>query len=231
MRILRLGPDGRAHGSSLTDGLAEDHFQRTIEFCYDVSRPAFGAWPAFFARHGYAADAVTPAEGPFQLAHRKPGVDPDAFFPWLEANPPQLARFMSFMRAYRAGHINWWDRDAFYPLRARLVDGFGDGGDDGGSDVFLVDVGGGRGHDLDQLLAVHKREDLPGRVVLQDLPPVIDSIEDKAAKAFEATAHDFFTPEPVRHARAYHLHSILHDWNDEDSLRILENLKPALRPG
>lgn len=232
MRLLHLGPGGRVHGSALTDGLAEDRFQRTIEFCYDVSRPAFGAWPDFFARHGYRADAVTPTEGPFQHAHRKPGVDPDGFFPWLEANPPQLARFASFMGAYRAGHINWWDRDAFYPLRARLVEGFDDAGaGSSSSNVFLVDVGGGRGHDLDQLLAVHKREDLPGRVVLQDLAPVIDSIEDKAAKAFEPAVHDFFTPEPVRHARAYHLHSILHDWDDKDSLRILENLKPALKPG
>jgi hypothetical protein len=32
-------------------------------------------------------------------------------------------------------------------------------------------------------------------------------------------------------ARAYYFHSILHDWNDEDALKILRNLKPALKKG
>lgn len=217
--------DARLRGTPLTDGLAEDRFQDSIAFCYDVSRPAFNTWPSFFAAREYRADALGPVDGPFQHAHRKPG-DPEHFFPWLEANPPNLVRFASFMSAYRAGHPNWWDFEAFYPLRERLVAGFDP---DGAGDVFLVDVGGGRGHDLDQLLAVHR--DLPGRVVLQDQASVIATIEDKEAKAFEPMAHDFFTPQPMRHARAYHLHSILHDWDDKDSLRILENLKPALKPG
>ena len=51
------------------------------------------------------------------------------------------------------------------------------------------------------------------------------------APLFSTQAIDFFTPQPVRHARAYYLHSILHDWGDADCLRILENLKLALKPG
>ena len=31
-------------------------------------------------------------------------------------------------------------------------------------------------------------------------------------------------------ARAYYLHSILHDWSDADCLRVLSALKPALEP-
>lgn len=231
MKLVGLGGSGsddndvRLRGTPLTDGLAEDRFQKTITFCYDVVRPAYNAIPAFFAAKGCRAGVLTPVDGPFQLAHRKPG-DPDHFFPWLEANPPNLDLFASFMSAYRAGHPNWWDFEAFYPLRQRLVEGFGA---DGAGDVLLVDMGGGRGHDLDQLLAVHR--DLPGRVVLQDQASVIATIEGKEAKGFEPMAHDFYTPQPVRHARAYHMHSILHDWDDKDSLRILENLKPALKPG
>lgn len=30
---------------------------------------------------------------------------------------------------------------------------------------------------------------------------------------------------------AYSLHSILHDWDDEHGVKILENLRPALTPG
>ena len=43
--------------------------------------------------------------------------------------------------------------------------------------------------------------------------------------------HDFFTPQPVKHARAYYLHSVLHDLADDDCVRVLANLKPALKHG
>lgn len=225
MKVLRFSPDGRLQGTRLTDGLAEDRFQSAIEFCYDFSRPSFNAWPAYFASVGYR-DVVSPTQGPWQYTHRKE-TDPEHFFQWLEANPPNVGLFASFMRAYRAGHANWWDEEAFYPLRDRLVEGF----DKDVSDVFLVDVGGGRGQDLDQLFAVHKKETLPGRIILQDQAPVVAGIEGKETKEFETMTHDFFTPEPVCGARAYHLHSILHDWDDKDCSRILENLKPALKSG
>lgn len=237
MRILKQTGDDkngdststRLRGTPLTDGLAEDRFQRSIEFAFDISRPAFSAWPAFFASRGYRHDVITPTDGPFQLAHRKGEDDPAQFFPWMEANPPQLERFNNFMAAYRAGKPSWWDVEAFYPLKDRLVAGF-DAKQGGETDAaFLVDVGGGRGHELDQLLSVH--HDLPGRVVLQDQPAVIEAIEGKETKGFEAMIHDFFTPQPVRFARAYHMHSVLHDWDEKDSLRILENLKPALKSG
>lgn len=32
-------------------------------------------------------------------------------------------------------------------------------------------------------------------------------------------------------ARAYYLHSVLHDWDDASCLKILRNIAPAMRPG
>ena len=43
--------------------------------------------------------------------------------------------------------------------------------------------------------------------------------------------HDFFTPQPVHGARAYYLHSVLHDWPDLNASQILDNLRPALKKG
>lgn len=48
---------------------------------------------------------------------------------------------------------------------------------------------------------------------------------------FEVQAHDFFTSQTVRDARAYYLHSILHDWSDEESILILQNLVLVLKKG
>lgn len=110
-------------------------------------------------------------------------------------------------------------------MAERLIEGF----DPHNSDVLLVDVGGGRGHDTLSFATRHAPH--PGKVVLQDREPVIAEVQDKDKLPFECVAHDFFTPQPIRGARVYSLHSILHDWDDVEGIRILENLKPALKPG
>jgi hypothetical protein len=209
---------GRFHASALSNGLAEDNYQDSIAFCYDVARPSFNGFPAYFKQTGYK-NPTSLTDGPFQAAHGTTL----PFFDWLVATPPHMAEFSQFMTAYRAGKAGWWDA-GFYPVGERLIDGF----DAGAGGALLVDVGGGGGHDLEGFAALHAAR--PGALVLQDREPVIADVED-GEKPFEAQAHDFFTPQPVKAARAYSLHSILHDWGDDEGVRILENLKPALKPG
>ena len=158
---------------------------------------------------------------PFQIGMKS---QEDNFFLWLAANPTQASYFNHFMQAYRAGNAMWFEPD-FYPVAERLAKGF----DSSISDVFLVDVGGGKGHDLAAFAAAHPHP--PGKLILQDQPSVLAEADPSFAKLFTIQPHDFFTPEPVQFARAYFLHSILHDWGDEDCLRVLANLKPALKPG
>jgi hypothetical protein len=128
------------------------------------------------------------------------------------------------MSAYRAGKANWYD-PGFYPVAERLVEGF----DSRNNEALVIDVGGGRGHDAQQFVTQHKSH--PGKVILQDHEPVIASIQDRDTLPFESQVYDFFTPQPVSTTRAYALHSILHDWGDEEGIKILENLKPLLKPG
>lgn len=40
--------------------------------------------------------------------------------------------------------------------------------------------------------------------------------------------HDFFRPQPVHDASAFFLRQVLHNYNDEDSIKILRALVPAL---
>jgi hypothetical protein len=211
--------DGRVHGSHLSDGLAAENYQQSIDFCYDVARPSFNHFPEFFKKKGYEVPASA-NQGPFQAAHKSDL----AFFDWLVATPPHLDEFSAFMSAYRAGKANWYDQ-GFYPVAERLIDGF----NSSINETLLVDVGGGRGHDVALFSAVHPSH--PGKLVLQDREPVIASIADKENLPFESQAHDFYTPQPIAGARAYSLHSILHDWDDEHGVKILENLRPALTPG
>lgn len=211
--------NGKFFATTLSNGLAEERYQESIKFCYDVARPSFNGFPKLFIENGYKAPADL-RTGPFQAAHKSDL----AFFDWLDATPPHLAEFDAFMSAYRAGKPNWYD-PGFYPVAERLIEGF----DSGKNEVLLVDVGGGRGHDISMFAAQHPRH--PEKLVLQDREQVIASIAEKKQLPFECHVHDFYTPEPIKGARAYSLHSVLHDWDDERGIKILESLKPALIPG
>ncbi|KAJ5571123.1 hypothetical protein N7535_004783 [Penicillium sp. DV-2018c] len=211
--------DGAFRASELSNGLAAENYQHSICICYDAARPSFNGWPEYFKKTEYKSPTLGGNDGPFQAAH-----DTQLrFFEWIVANPPHLQHFDSFMTAYRAGKPNWHE---FYPVAERLTSGF----DASISDVLLVDVGGGKGHDVATFATQHGP--VAGRIVLQDREPVIAGVVASGEeRAFEAQAHDFFTPQPVKGARAYFLHSILHDWSDEDGIKILENLVPALKKG
>lgn len=94
----------------------------------------------------------------------------------------------------------------------------------------IVDVGGGEGGLLAAILATAGH----ARGFLFDLPHVITRAEqvgllyqgDMAARV-TLTGGDFFQEIPAGHD-AYVLKWILHDWNDADSLRILESCHRAM---
>ena len=193
-----------------------DQSQHSCVHSYDVAGPSFRALPEYLKSIGYALPTDL-TNGPFQHAHKTEL----PFFAWLDQNPPYLSTFNSYMAAYRAGKASWVDA-GFYPVQDRLAKGF----DTTASNVLLVDIGGGLGHDLQELAAKHPS--LPGKLILQDRAEVISTVS--AEGVFEATTHDFFTAQPVESARAYYLHSVLHDWGDDDCIKILEQLKPAMKP-
>jgi hypothetical protein len=202
----------------LSNELATPHFQHSILFCHYTTRQAFNGLPEYFTRMANEDPSAVP--GPFQIG-MKSSLD---FFPWLGANPTEASYFNHFMQAYRAGNAMWFG-PGFYPVTERLVEGF----DSSNGEVFLVDVGGGKGHDLAAFKTAYPN--LPGLLILQDQPAVIAEVPTSLMHEFISQPHDFFIPEPVNFARTYFLHSILHDWGDADCLRILANLKPALKPG
>jgi hypothetical protein len=93
------------------------------------------------------------------------------------------------------------------------------------SKPLLVDIGGGLGHDL---AAFHARfPSLSGRLILQDLPAVINDIEE-LSPSIERTVYDFFTPQPVKGARAYYLRTVLHDFPDKKAIQILRIILEAM---
>ena len=65
----------------------------------------------------------------------------------------------------------------------------------GEENVLLVDVGGNQGHDLK--LFQKCKDDLPGSLILQDLPEAVKKLEKKL-DGIEVMAYDFFTPQSIK---------------------------------
>jgi hypothetical protein len=90
----------------------------------------------------------------------------------------------------------------------------------------IADVGGGRGHLLKAILS--KWPSAKG--VLFEQPHVIAEVEGLASDRLELRAGDFFTDElPV--CDAYILMEVIHDWADEESLRILAAVRDSAPKG
>ncbi len=95
----------------------------------------------------------------------------------------------------------------------------------------LVDVGGGEGALVSELLRRHP--DLKG--VVADRPEVTTAATEAffgqclADRAYAAPA-DFFVELPSG-ADAYVLSNVLHDWDDGDCRRILRTVRAAMEPG
>jgi hypothetical protein len=95
---------------------------------------------------------------------------------------------------------------------------------DFGRFATVVDVGGGRGAFLNAILAAN-----PGmRGVLFDQPHVVAGaiVGDRC----EVVAGSFFDTVPAG-ADAYVLKAVLHDWEDDEALRILRRCRAAMPSG
>jgi hypothetical protein len=79
---------------------------------------------------------------------------------------PQVAKdFDAFMGNSMGARQTWVD---WYPFQEHLLEGASTAEDA----TLLVDVGGGRGHDV---IALHNKLSAPGKIILQDLPGVLEN--------------------------------------------------------
>lgn len=91
----------------------------------------------------------------------------------------------------------------------------------------VVDIAGGKGALLQGILRKHANL----RGVLFDAPHVVEqaTVDSAVADRFTKVAGSFFDEVP-RGGGVYILRRILHDWNDEQALRILRRCREAMQP-
>ncbi|KAI1380797.1 putative O-methyltransferase [Hypoxylon crocopeplum] len=100
---------------------------------------------------------------------------------------------------------------------------------------LVVDVGGGVGSFDLQLARLYPEL----RFVVQDQAITTEQGFSMWQKEFpealesgrmQFVAHDFFKSNPIKRADIYWMRHVLHDWNDDDSVKILLNIAEAMGP-
>ncbi|PKS05509.1 hypothetical protein jhhlp_008887, partial [Lomentospora prolificans] len=94
---------------------------------------------------------------------------------------------------------------------------------------FIVDVGGGRGQAL-RAIKDHCGGSFGAKLILQDLPIVLDTLKPEDIPDIEAMPYDIFTPQPVKNAHVYFMRRLLHDFYNPVCVDILKNTASAMGP-
>lgn len=95
----------------------------------------------------------------------------------------------------------------------------------------IVDIGGGRGNLLETILDDCSEP----KGVLFDLPEVVQAAKDRYASSpvlprMEFLSGNFLESIPSA-GDAYLMKNVLHDWSDNVAIKILRNIRAAIKPG
>lgn len=107
------------------------------------------------------------------------------YYQWAETHPLEKNAFHHFMEEHIANLPHWLDAFDFR-------DEFGAGLTD--DDVAFVDIGGSIGHQCEALRRRHPN--LKGRVILQDLPDVIENA--LPVPGMEKMSHNYLEEQPIK---------------------------------
>ena len=110
------------------------------------------------------------------------------YFEYMQQSPEFKRDFDSFMTGIRSTTTHWVD---WFPVESELLAQSLSGNDD----IHIVDVGGGRGHDLERFLARYPAS--AGHLILQDLSGTIANLH-QLKDGIQVMTHDFFTAQPVK---------------------------------
>ncbi|EKD16415.1 o-methyltransferase [Drepanopeziza brunnea f. sp. 'multigermtubi' MB_m1] len=173
----------------------------------------------YYLKNGFR-NPTDAKNSPFSFAH---GETDKGVFDILEEHPEKMRVFNSAMTIVSI--IETSEKFQAYPFDRLSPNKEG---------VVLVDVGGGKGHVINQIRSAFPN--LQGKFALEDMQVVLDGGTVVPADVV-LQPHDIFKEaQPIQGKifpkllrSNYFLKSILHDWPDSSCLQILANLKTAMR--
>jgi hypothetical protein len=145
--------------------------------------------PKFLRETNYKAPSE-PTDGLVQYANQTKY----NIFDYLQSMPTLFQDFNLFMGNTMGAREYWHD---WYDVQGRLLAGFESSEDS----VLLVDIGGGKGHDLVAFDCAFGKDgkSYEGRLILQDLPQVLDNVaDDQLSPKIKKISHNFFEDQLVK---------------------------------
>ena len=142
--------------------------------------------PAYFEQTGYRCP-TNPLAAPMQYAF---GTDL-GFWDMIEKDPRASQDFDTFMTASRKNRPIFAD---WFPVQKQILNGYQPAAEEKEGGVLLVDIGGGRGQDVETFK--NRFPTAPGRLILQDLARAIEHAT--LSPGIEVMLHDFMEPQPIK---------------------------------
>ncbi|KAI1089141.1 O-methyl transferase B [Rostrohypoxylon terebratum] len=203
---------GTFEANNVTRNLCEDLTEAAIGHYYGIVAKQYQETPAYLKEIGYQ-NPTDETNTAFQYAFGTK-VHP---FQWMVEHPEQLDHFNKYMSLRRQAELSWL---AVYPVREEAA-GLTDP-----ERPLYVNVGGGIGHQCAQFK--EKYPDLPGRIILEDLPGTV--AQALPTPGVENLAHDFFTPQPIKGAKFYFMRGVPHNHPPHRVMLLFSNIKEAMAP-
>ncbi|KAI1777153.1 S-adenosyl-L-methionine-dependent methyltransferase [Hypoxylon cercidicola] len=184
-------------------------------FYKDINNGMAREVPEFLKKTGYK----NPTDDKNGVVQHMFGPDV-SFFGYVAFDPVLTKEMRDAMECHSKWNLTAWTE--LFPTETLLKDAKP-------GQPIVVDVGGSKGHDLEKFRLKHP--EVPrGSLVLQDLPTVLQDLETPHESIVKCP-YDFFTPQPLRGARAYVMHVVLHDWPNEPATTMLRNVADAMEKG
>ena len=198
MGIFRMDDEGLIHLTPLADVLRSDSPTSVRPMALMRGDFQYKAW-------GELTRCIQTGQSSFEHLFNQP------MFDWLAANPESGALFDAAMQSIHGRESSL------------LVDAF-----DFSNLGLVIDVGGGNGSFLASIL----RRSPNTKGVLFDLPAVVERARSanhlaEFAERTRFVSGSFFEQVPTG-GDAYTMRHIIHDWDDEQSIRILKNCRRAM---
>ncbi|KAI0406755.1 S-adenosyl-L-methionine-dependent methyltransferase [Xylaria palmicola] len=198
--------------NNVTKNLTEEVVEAGLSHYLYTAGPQYEALPAFLKRTKYR-NPTDELHTAFHDAWNTP-LHP---FHWFGENSQHLGYFNNYMSLRRQPKLSWL---SVYPVAEEVREW--DAKDN--SRAVYVNIGGGIGHQCKQFKEMYP--DVPGRVVLQDLPHSLANA--LSTPGVENMQHDFFQPQPIRNAKFYFLRGVLHDHPTQKAREILGLTKATM---
>ncbi|CRG87306.1 hypothetical protein PISL3812_04323 [Talaromyces islandicus] len=197
---------------------------------YDFFLVPTVSWPEYMKQHGLV-EPKSASQTPFGLSA---GYPDKTVYEILEKMPEPAARFNQAMAASLPlmPVLGVYDF-AWIGEYCRAHSG---GSDEAGRRPLIVDVGGGKGQALKEILTEYPSI-APEQCVLQDRPEVIVEAQEQQnsddwdiLRPVKKIASSFFLEQPTKGALVYHIRRVLNDWPDDDAVLILRQIRSVAAP-